>query len=90
MIEELLPYLIHLNESKDAREVIKFDRYGQEPIQYGHELYAQFKIVIDEWSKSDHAYASSSSSVESKSINARDTQYIQASITSCFKRPSNT
>ena len=90
LIEELLPYLIHLNESKDAREVIKFDRYGQEPIQYGHELYAQFRIVIVEWNKLDHAYASNSLSVESKSINGKDTWYIQASITSCFKRPSST
>ncbi|MCO5581501.1 hypothetical protein L7F22_035386 [Adiantum nelumboides] len=60
LIEEVLPYLIRLDRSSDACGLIKFDRYGQEPIQYGHALYEQFKVVIDEWNKSNKDDVSSS------------------------------
>lgn len=89
LMEELLPYLIRLSESNDACEVIKFDRYGQAPIQNGHELYAQFKVVIDEWNKQLDDVSSSCSSVQSKSLgNYNGRRYVQPSITSCFKKPS--
>lgn len=89
LIEELLPYLTHLSGSLDAREVIKFDRYGLEPIQYGHELYTQFKVVIDTWVKGDDNAMSSSSSVHPNNINRGDGRHMQQSlITSCLKRSS--
>lgn len=90
LIEEVLPYLICLNESSDACGLIKFDRYGQEPVQYGHELYEQFKVVIDEWSKPSEDDVSSSCSVQSRSLknDKKNGKYFQTSITSCFKSPS--
>ncbi len=89
LIEEVLPYLIRLDRSNDACGLIKFDRYGQEPIQYGHELYEQFKVVIDDWNKPNKDDVSSSSSVQSRSLyDKKKEKYFQTSITSCFKSPS--
>ena len=88
LIEELLPYLTHLSRSIDAREIIKLDRYGLEPVQYGHELYANFKEVMDTWHKVDDNDVSSSSSVQPHNMNHGNERYVQSSITSCLKRSS--
>ncbi|MCO5614391.1 hypothetical protein L7F22_068671 [Adiantum nelumboides] len=89
LIEEVLPYLLRLDQSNDSCGLIKFDRYGQEPVQYGHDLYEQFKVVIDEWNKPNKDDVSSSCSVQFGSLNDKKREkYFQTSITSCFKSPA--
>ncbi|MCO5585911.1 hypothetical protein L7F22_039845 [Adiantum nelumboides] len=89
LIEEVLLYLLRLDQSNDACGLIKFDRYGQELVQYGHDLYEQFKVVIDEWNKPNKDDVSSSCSVQFGSLNDKKREkYFQTSITSCFKSPA--
>ncbi|MCO5603593.1 hypothetical protein L7F22_057744 [Adiantum nelumboides] len=89
LIEEVLPYLLRLDQSNDSCGLIKFDRYGQEPVQYGHDLYEQFKVVIDEWNKPNKDDVSSSCSGQFGSHNDKKREkYFQTSITSCFKSPA--
>ena len=45
LMDELLPYLLRLDESEDVREVIGSNRYGQLPICNDNE----YKDVIDKW-----------------------------------------
>ncbi|MCO5586769.1 hypothetical protein L7F22_040711 [Adiantum nelumboides] len=86
LIEEVLPYLLRLDQSNDSCGLIKFDRYGQEPVQHGHDLYEQFKVVIDEWNKPNKDDVSSSCSVQFGSLNDKKREkYFQTSIASCFK-----
>ncbi|MCO5586460.1 hypothetical protein L7F22_040400 [Adiantum nelumboides] len=89
LIEEVLPYLLRLDQSNDSCGLIKFDHYGQEPVQYGHDLYGQFKVVIDEWNKPNKDDVSSSCSVQFGSLSDKKREkYFQTSITSCFKSPA--
>ena len=44
-MDELLPYLLRLDESEDVRKVIGSNRYGQLPICNDNE----YKDVIDKW-----------------------------------------
>ena len=43
LMDELLPYLLRLDESEDVRMVISSHRYGQPPISNESE----FKVVVD-------------------------------------------
>ena len=45
LIDELLPYLLQLDESEDVREIIGSNRYGQPPVSNENE----FKGVVDFW-----------------------------------------
>ncbi len=45
LIEELLPYLLRLDESEDVREVIGSNRYGQPPVSNQNE----YRGVVEFW-----------------------------------------
>ena len=47
-MEELLPYLIQLDNVKDVRSAIESTRYGQLLVLKEHKKFANFKDVIDE------------------------------------------
>lgn len=49
LLGELLPYLIRLDEADDVRSVIESDRYGQQPVVQGHELFPKFVDFINTW-----------------------------------------
>ena len=47
--DELLPYLLKLNQTNDIRSFISLNRLGQDPITKSHELFVRFADIIDEW-----------------------------------------
>ena len=47
-MDELLPYLIQLDNVKDVRSAIESTRYGQLPVLKEHKQFSSFKDVIDE------------------------------------------
>lgn len=49
LCNELLPYLIALNNTDDIRTIISFNRLGQPPITEQHGLFSQFDDIIEEW-----------------------------------------
>ena len=47
--DEILPYLLKLNQTNDIRSFILLNRLGQDPITKSHELFVRFADIIDEW-----------------------------------------
>ena len=53
---ELLPYLLWLKNVSDVSDIIKLDRYGNDPIHKSHHQYEYFKEVILEWEAFNDGY----------------------------------
>ena len=47
--DELLPYLLKLNESEDVRSFTSLNRIGQDHITKNHKLFVRFEDIIEEW-----------------------------------------
>ena len=47
--DELLPYLLKLNQTNDIKSFISLNRLGQDLITKSHELFVRFSDIIDEW-----------------------------------------
>ena len=50
LCNELLPYLLNLNNTDDIRSVISLNRLGQSPITEVHGLFTKFQDIMEEWS----------------------------------------
>lgn len=53
---ELLPYLLRLTSTKDIRQLIQLDRFGQLPITESHAHYEHLKDVMEEWHDFTHKF----------------------------------
>ena len=60
LMEELLHYLIQLDNVKDVRSAIESTRYGQLPVLKEHKQFASFKDVIDEMEEYNMKWSQSS------------------------------
>ena len=60
LMEELLPYLIQLDNVKDVHSAIESTRYGQLPVLKEHKQFASFKDVIDEMEEYNMKWSQSS------------------------------
>ena len=49
LYNELLPYLLKLNQTDDIRSFTSLNRLGQDPITKSHGLFVRFKDIIEEW-----------------------------------------
>ena len=49
LYDELLPYLLKLNETDDVRSFTTLNRLGQDPITKNHKLFVRFEDIIEEW-----------------------------------------
>ena len=49
LYNELLPYLLKLNQIDDVRSFTSLNRLGQDPITKNHELFVRFEDIIEEW-----------------------------------------
>ena len=49
LCNDLLPYLLNLNNTDDIRSVISLNRLGQSPITEAHCLFPEFQDIMKEW-----------------------------------------
>ena len=49
LLDELLPYLLKLNQIEDVRSFTSLNRIGQDPITKNHKLFVRFEDIIEEW-----------------------------------------
>ena len=49
LCNELLPYLLNLNNTDDIRSIISLNRLGKPPITEGHRLLVEFHDIMEEW-----------------------------------------
>ena len=49
LCNDLLPYLLNLNNTYDLRTIISLNRLGQPPITKCHGLFIEFQDLIEEW-----------------------------------------
>lgn len=53
---DLLPYLLNLNNVDDIRSIVSLNRLGKSPITKSHGLYTQFRDIIEEWCQFNTQY----------------------------------